>query len=106
MGGILTAYLLTTGIIVYRWATGPHEAPPPGALLGAGVIYSLSGLLAQADTRLGNAVAWAFTAGAIVAPQTPIGPTGSKLAGIPPSVTPSGGLDVAPGRTLTAPGPI
>lgn len=112
MGGVLTAYLVTTGVIVYRWATGPKEAPPPMAFLGAGVVYSAAGLLAQADKRLGTAVAWAFTLGAFVAPRAQLSPTTGTLAGVPPTQPPTrpggskAGLQAAPGVTLSAPGPL
>lgn len=83
MGGVFAAYLLTSGIIVYRWVSGPKQPPPPISFLGATVIFGFAGLLAQADAKFGNAVAWGFFAGAVYAPKANIQAV-SRLTGTPP----------------------
>lgn len=72
MGGVLAAYLITNGIIVYRWVSGPKQAPPPIAFLGASVVFGLTGMIAHSQKNFGNALAWGFLAGALVAPKTNI----------------------------------
>lgn len=109
MGGVFAAYLLTTGIIGYRWWTGPKQMPPPVALGGAALVFATTGLLAQADKRLGTTVAWAFTLGALVAPKTNLSPVVLRFTGTPPATDPQQyktGIPVAPGVTANAPGPL
>jgi hypothetical protein len=104
MGGVFSAYLLTLGIVTYRWATGPKQPPPPISFLGASIVFGVTGLIAGADKRFGTALAWGWVAGALVAPKSNIvavqrlggvpapdygtGPDGTKT--LPPSAYPNG----------------
>lgn len=70
--GVFSAYLITLGVIVYRWEKGPHQAPPPMAFLGANIIFGAVSLISSKNKSLGDTLAWAFLVGALVAPKTNI----------------------------------
>lgn len=82
MDGVFSAYFLTLGVITYRWISGPKQPPPPVAFLGATVIFGATTFIASADKKLGNAVAWAFLIGALVAPKSNIMAV-KRIAGAP-----------------------
>ena len=98
MGGVFAAYLLTMGIVTYRWTTGPKQPPPPISFLGASLVFGVTGLIAQADKRFGTALAWGWVAGALVAPKSNIVAV-QRLGGVP-TTTDSG--SVAGNKTLPA----
>lgn len=69
MGGVFAAYMVTTGLIVYRWGSQAKQAPPPMAFAGEALIFGVVALIAERDARLGTTMAWAFTIGALLAPN-------------------------------------
>lgn len=93
MPGIVLAWLVGEGIIVYRSFKQDHRAPVPGQLLGASAIFIMLGLLAEAPraTFLAGALAWGFDVAAFlnIAPglltgATNTGPPKVHLPGGPP----------------------
>lgn len=67
MGGVVAAYITMNAIITARWWTQRKKLPPPMAFVGSAFVYATSALIAQADTGLGNTVAWGYTIGAFLA---------------------------------------
>jgi hypothetical protein len=62
VGGLVLAWLVGEGIIVYRSVKRDHSPPIPGALLASSGLFVLLALLAQADTArpVATALAWGF----------------------------------------------
>lgn len=100
MGGVFAAYLLTLGIVSYRWTTGPKQPPPPASLFGATIVFGITGLIAGADKRFGTALAWGWVAGALVAPKSNIVAV-QRLGGVPTADSTNSG-SVAGNKTLPA----
>lgn len=90
MGGVLAAYLVTLGIVGYRWETGPGQAPPPITVAAAGGIMAGCALAGRANERLGNTLAWATVLAALFAPRSKLAPV--RQAFTPDQfITPNGG---------------
>ena len=60
MGGLILAWAVGEGIIVYRSVTKQHHPPVPGALLGSAGLFVLLALIAESDKARPVAVALAF----------------------------------------------
>jgi hypothetical protein len=62
VGGLVLAWLVGEGIIVYRSVRRDHSPPIPGALLASSGLFVLLAILAQADTArpVATALAWGF----------------------------------------------
>lgn len=90
MPGIVLAWAVGEGIIIYRSVRKRHAPPMPGQLLASSGLFVLLGLLAEAQSARGlaAAMAWGFDLAAFMnlAPSL-TGGTGGK-GGILP--TPSG----------------
>lgn len=90
MEGLVVAWLVGEGIIIYRAVRITHAPPMPGALLASSGLFVLLALLSAADQArfLAAALAWGFDAAAFLnlfpAATSGTGPKG----GIVP--TPSG----------------
>ena len=62
MGGLVAAWAVGEGIIVYRSFRRTHAPPMPGALLASSALFVMLALLAESDTAkpLAVALAWGF----------------------------------------------
>lgn len=68
MGGLVLAWAVGEGIIVYRAVKVNHAPPMPGALLAASGLFVMLALLSEADSARGlaTALAWGFDAAAFL----------------------------------------
>ena len=91
MGGLVAAWAVGEGIIVYRAFKRTHAPPMPGALLASSALFVMLALLAESDTArpLAVALAWGFDLVAFLdlAPQITggSGATAGKSASAPGS---------------------
>jgi len=60
MRGIILAWAIGEGIIIYRSVTRDHSPPAPGALLATSGLFVLLAILAEADQARMLATAMAF----------------------------------------------
>ena len=97
MPGIVLAWAVGEGIIIYRAVRKTHAPPMPGALLASSGLFVMLALLAEADRArfLAGALAWGFDVAAFMnlAPSILTGQT--TKATLLPSVTGGGGGKVA-----------
>lgn len=80
MGGLVLAWLVGEGIIVYRSVKRDHSPPIPGALLASSGLFVLLALLAEADSArpVATALAWGFDLAAFMNLFPPVtGATGA-----------------------------
>lgn len=97
MGGVFAAYVLTTGIVVFRWIKEAGQLPPPIALAGTGFVYAGCALLGKADPRLGNTAAWGVSVAAFMAhyadttnpDYAPLHPVQMLVSGSPSATAPN-----------------
>jgi hypothetical protein len=84
MGGLVAAWAVGEGIIVYRAFKRTHAPPMPGMLLASSALFVMLGLLAESDTArpLAVALAWGFDLAAFMnlAPQITGGAAGAGKA--------------------------
>lgn len=95
MGGLVAAWAVGEGIIVYRAFKRTHAPPMPGMLLASSALFVMLGLLAESDTArpLAVALAWGFDLAAFMnlAPQiTGGGATAGKQGNAPGSPSKTG----------------
>jgi hypothetical protein len=66
--GLVVAWLVGEGIIIFRQVRINHAPPIPGALLASSGLFVLLGLLATADQArfLATALAWGFDVAAFL----------------------------------------
>jgi len=62
MGGLVAAWAVGEGLIVYRSYKQKKQPPLPGQLLASSALFVMLALLAQADSARGlaTALAWGF----------------------------------------------
>jgi hypothetical protein len=60
VGGLILAWMLGEGIIVWRSAYKEHKPPIPGQMLAATGLFALCALLAEYEPARGAATAFAF----------------------------------------------
>jgi len=99
VGGLVAAWAVGEGIIVYRAFKRTHAPPMPGQLLASSALFVMLALLAESDTArpLAVALAWGFDLAAWLdlAPQiTGGGATAGKSATAPGSSASSSGKGV------------
>lgn len=68
MPGIVLAWMVGEGIIIYRSVKKTHAPPMPGALLASSGLFVMLALLAEADQAriLAASLAWGFDAAALL----------------------------------------
>jgi len=66
--GIVLAWMVGEGIIIYRSVSKNHAPPMPGALLATSGLFVMLALLAEAPQArfLAGALAWGFDAAALL----------------------------------------
>ena len=73
MGGLVAAWAVGEGIIIYRAFKRTHAPPMPGALLASSALFVMLALLAESDQArpLAVTLAWGFDLAAFLnlAPQ-------------------------------------
>ncbi len=69
---ILSAYVVTCGIITYRWWTRAKQLPPPLAYAGATAVFGGIGIMAKSAEaeKFAGVLAWAVVVGALAAPAS------------------------------------
>ena len=77
MGGLILAWVIGEGIIVYRSAAKEHQAPVPGDMLAATALFALLALLAEYQPARAAATAFAFGVDIAVLMQVLPGSKGS-----------------------------
>lgn len=101
MPGIVLAWAVGEGIIIYRSVRKKHAPPMPGQLLASSGLFVLLGLLAQAQSArlLAASIAWGFDLAAYLnlAPSLTGGTSAKSASNILP--TPSGGQAKPIGET-------
>lgn len=60
MGGLILAWAVGEGIIVWRSAYQQHKPPPPGDLLAATALFALLAVVAEYEPARGAAIALAW----------------------------------------------
>lgn len=89
MKALTGAWLAFIGAATYRWEqSNQGSLPPPSIYLGAGVIYSLLGLLAEPAPELSATFGWALVVAALT--------TGALLPKTSAAVNPQGGVGSVP----------
>lgn len=87
MTGLIMAWLVGEGIIVYRSVARRHRPPLPAELLASSGLFVLLGLLAEAQPRLAGLLAWGVDLAAYLDMWGSGGPpklsTGKPAAGKP-----------------------
>jgi hypothetical protein len=100
MGGLVAAWAVGEGIIIYRAFKRTHAPPMPGQLLASSALFIMLALLAESDSAkpLATTLAWGFDVAAFLnlAPQITGGSattgSGATAAG---STAPSTGAKTA-----------
>lgn len=74
MNGLVVAWLVGEGILVYRSVRKNHAPPVPGALLATSGLFVLLALLAEAERArfLATALAWGFDVAAFMNLYPPV----------------------------------
>jgi hypothetical protein len=94
MGGLVAAWAVGEGIIIYRAFKRTHAPPMPGALLASSALFVMLALLAESDTArpLAVTLAWGFDLAAWLnlAPQITGGASGSGASGASGQTAPAG----------------
>lgn len=82
MEGLVTAWLVGEGIIIYRAVRLTHAPPMPGALLASSGLFVLLALLATAERArfLATALAWGFDIAAFMNLYPPVTSPGAGHA--------------------------
>ena len=60
MPGLILAWLIGEGIIVYRNVAVKHQPPPPGQMLAATLLFALLAAAAEYQPARGAATAFAY----------------------------------------------
>ena len=99
MGGLVAAWAVGEGIIIYRAFKPTHAPPMPGALLASSALFVMLALLAESDSAkpLATTLAWGFDLAAFLnlAPQITGGAGASGAGGTSGSAAPSTGAKTA-----------
>lgn len=68
MGGMVAAWAVGEGIIIWRSVRKNHTPPMPGALLWSSALFVMLALLAESDTArpLAVTLAWGFDIAALL----------------------------------------
>jgi len=68
MGGLVAAWAVGEGIIIYRAVKRTHAPPMPGALLASSALFVMLALLAESDQArpLAVSLAWGFDVAAFL----------------------------------------
>ena len=98
MGGLVAAWAVGEGIIIYRAFKRTHAPPMPGALLASSALFVMLALLAESDSAkpLATTLAWGFDLAAFLnlAPQI-TGGAASTGSGSASGQAPSTGAETA-----------
>lgn len=70
--GVLFAWMVGEGIIIYRCVKGQHRPPMPGELLASSGLFVLLAMLAEVQPGIATTLAWGLDiAAALNLVQTP-----------------------------------
>jgi hypothetical protein len=98
MGGLVAAWAVGEGIIIYRAFKRTHAPPMPGALLASSALFVMLALLAESDTArpLAVTLAWGFDLAAWLnlAPQITGGSSSGAGGAAGPPAAPAAGKGV------------
>ena len=96
MNGLVVAWLVGEGILIYRSVKRNHSPPVPGALLATSGLFVLLALLAEAERArfLATALAWGLDVAAFMNLYPPVTGAGTQATG----TTQAPGTSTAGGR--------
>lgn len=68
MGGLVAAWAVGEGIIIFRSVKTAHAPPLPGQLIASSALFVMLALLAESDTArpLATTLAWGFNLAALL----------------------------------------
>jgi hypothetical protein len=95
VGGLILAWLIGEGIIVYRNVAVKHQPPPPGQMLSATLLFALLAAVAEYPPARPAATAFAFGVDLAVAMKP----------GILPGTAPPAKAGPAPKKPGSGPSP-